>query len=153
MHPSAELLTRFYTALGNRDAATMGACYADNAVFSDPVFTNLDAADARKMWRMLCARAKDFSLTFNVIEADDKTGRARLTATYLFSGTGNRVVNRIESSFEFRGGKIARHTDRFDLYAWLRQALGVKGLLLGWLPPVQNRLRRQAMDRLTAWKD
>jgi ketosteroid isomerase-like protein len=153
MHPNAELLTRFYTAMSKADAATMGDCYTDDATFSDPVFTDLKDAEVRKMWRMLCFRAKDFSVTFDGVEADDIHGKARWVARYLFSGTGNRVVNRIESSFEFRGGKIARQIDRFDLYAWMRQALGLKGLLLGWLPPVQDKVRQQAMGRLRTWKE
>ena len=51
---------------------------------------------------------------------------------------------RCERAKDLRDGRIARHEDRFDLYAWSRQALGVPGMLLGWAPLVQNRIRRQA---------
>lgn len=152
MHPNAELLARFYTALSQADAATMGACYAPDATFTDPVFTGLKGPEVPKMWRMLCRRATDFSVAFSGIEADDRTGRAHWVATYDFSGTGRKVVNRIDSAFTFHDGRIEAQTDRFDLYAWARQALGVKGLLLGWLPPVQASIRRQARDRLNAFK-
>ena len=67
------------------------------------------------------------------------TGRAHWVATYTYSATGRPVENRIDATFEFRDGRIVRHRDRFDLYRWARQALGPKGLLLGWLPPVQAR--------------
>ena len=40
-HPNAQLVTRFYTALLNRDLDGMIACYADDIWFSDPVFPNL----------------------------------------------------------------------------------------------------------------
>ena len=36
MHPNAQLIERFYTALGQRDSATMGACYTDDVVFDLP---------------------------------------------------------------------------------------------------------------------
>ena len=153
MHPNAELLTRFYTAMNARDAQTMGACYTDDASFTDPAFGQLNAVEARRMWRMLSSRAKDFSLTFDGIEADDEKGRAHWVATYAFSGTGRKVVNRIDSVFVFKNGKILRQTDSFDLYRWARQALGAKGLLLGWLPPVQASIRKQARDRLAAYKE
>lgn len=35
MHPNADLLTRFYTALGNRDADVMVACYHPDVEFVD----------------------------------------------------------------------------------------------------------------------
>ncbi|TFG45335.1 MAG: DUF4440 domain-containing protein, partial [Gemmatimonadales bacterium] len=41
-----------------------------------------------------------------------------------------------------------QHTDAFDLYRWARQALGVKGVLLGWAPPVQRAVRAQAARAL-----
>ena len=152
MHPNADLLTRFYTALAAKDPVVMGDCYAQDASFSDPVFTDLHGPEVAKMWRMLCSRAKDLEVTFDGIEADDSQGRARWVATYSFSGTGHRVVNRIESGFVFKDGRIQQQTDSFDLYRWARQALGIKGLLLGWLPPVQAGIRKQAKGRLTAYK-
>jgi hypothetical protein len=54
----------------------------------------------------------------------------------------------IEARFVFRDGKIAEHRDHFDLWRWARQALGSKGLLLGWAAPVQNAIRRQAAKGL-----
>jgi hypothetical protein len=46
-----------------------------------------------------------------------------------------------------------RQTDVFDLYAWTRQALGLKGLLLGWTPPVQHAVRAQASRALEAFSE
>ena len=60
-HPNAALIGRFYAALDRRDAATMIACYAPDATFSDPVFPALDAAGVAAMWQMLCARGKDLA--------------------------------------------------------------------------------------------
>ena len=80
-HPNAVLIGRFYDALGRRDAATMVACYAPDATFSDPVFRDLDAAGVAAMWRMLCARGKDLAVVASDIEADDAAGRAHWIAT------------------------------------------------------------------------
>jgi len=151
-NPNTELIERFYTAFQQRDAETMAACYADNVVFSDPAFGELHGEEARDMWRMLVARAQDFSLTFDGVEADDRTGRARWVARYLFSQTGRPVVNRIEARFVFRDGRIAEHRDSFDLWLWTRQALGVKGTLLGWSPFVQRAVRAQARKGLDLYR-
>jgi len=151
-HPNAALIARFYDALGRRDAATMIACYAPDATFSDPVFQSLDAAGVAAMWQMLCGRGKDLTVVASDIAADGATGRAHWVATYTFSATGHRVVNRIDARFEFRDGRIVRHEDRFDLRDWLRQALGFKGALLGWLPAVQNAARARAVKALAEWR-
>ncbi|HET7097240.1 MAG TPA: nuclear transport factor 2 family protein [Casimicrobiaceae bacterium] len=151
-HPNAALIARFYDALGRRDAATMIACYAPDATFSDPVFPALDAAGVAAMWEMLCARGKDLAVVASDIAADAESGRAHWVATYTFSGTGRTVENRIDARFTFRDGRIVRHEDRFDLRGWLRQALGFKGALLGWLPAVQNATRAQAAKALADWR-
>jgi ketosteroid isomerase-like protein len=145
------LITRFYTALAAKDGATMGACYADDARFSDPAFQDLDASGVRGMWAMLCSRATDLTVEVSGIEADDTRGKARWIATYTFSKTGRKVRNVIDAEYEFKDGKITRHTDRFDLWRWAGMALGAKGTLLGWTPLVQNAIRKEAMRGLKAF--
>ncbi len=151
-HPNAEVITRFYQAFQRQDAEAMAACYADDVQFSDPVFPNLKGAEAGDMWRMLTSRAQKFSLEFSNVQADDNTGGAHWVATYLFSGTGRMVVNRIQASFVFRDGKIVEHHDRFDLWKWSAQALGLKGALLGWTPLVQGAIRKQAAKGLAGFR-
>lgn len=143
-HPNAQLIETFYQAFQRLDADAMSACYADHIQFADPVFTDLKGADAGNMWRMLCSRAQDFSLTFDGVEANDQSGKAHWVATYVFSQTGRTIVNDIQASFVFENGKIVQHRDQFDLWKWSRQALGFKGLLLGWSGLVQNKIRQQA---------
>ena len=146
------LITRFYQAFQQLDAQAMAACYTDDVLFSDPVFGELRGRDASDMWRMLTSRAKDFSLTFDQVQADGQRGSAHWVATYVFSQTGATVVNDIQARFVFRDGKICEHHDQFDLWRWSRQALGTKGLLLGWTPLVQNAIRAQAQKGLKAFQ-
>lgn len=146
------VITRFYEAFQRLDAQGMAACYTDDVRFSDPVFGELQGKDARDMWRMLTSRARDFTLTFDQVQADDRTGSAHWVATYVFSQTGNIVVNNIQARFVFRDGKICEHRDHFDLWQWSRQALGFKGVLLGWTPLVKNAIRAQAQKGLKAFQ-
>lgn len=148
----AALISRFYEAFNRLDAEAMAACYSDNVVFSDPVFGELRGRDASDMWRMLTSRAKDFSLRYDAVRADERTGGAHWVATYLFSQTGRTVINDIQARFVFRDGKICEHHDHFDLWRWSRQALGAKGTLLGWTPLVQNAIRAQAQKGLKAFQ-
>jgi ketosteroid isomerase-like protein len=145
---NAELISRFYQAFARQDAEAMVACYAPDVQFSDAVFIDLQGREAGDMWRMLCSRAQDFSLSFSAVEAGEQRGSACWTAQYTFSATGRTVVNQIRAEFVFKDGLIVEHRDHFDLWRWSRQALGLKGLLLGWLPPVQAAIRRQARQGL-----
>ncbi len=152
MHPHVQLLTDFYQAFQQRDATKMGLCYHDQVVFSDPVFPQLKGEEARAMWRMLCLRGKDLEISFSQIEADDEEGQAHWEARYTFSKTGHRVHNIISASFRFQDGLISHHQDRFDLHAWASMALGWKGKLWGWLPPVQSGIRKTAAHSLAAFE-
>lgn len=151
MQAHVELIHRFYAAFQRRDHGTMAACYAPQATFSDPVFQGLAGARIGAMWRMLCERAADLELELGAVKADAERGSAHWEARYTFSATARRVHNVIEASFLFRDTRIRDHTDRFDLYAWARQALGLKGVLLGWSPPVQRAIRAQAARGLDAF--
>lgn len=144
LSPNEQLIQKFYASFQRRDAQGMAACYHDEVEFSDAVFTHLHGAQAKAMWRMLCERGKDLEITVSGIRADEHTGKAHWEARYTFSQTGRRVHNKIDAAFQFANGKIISHRDTFDLWRWTRMALGVKGILFGWLPSVQSKIRREA---------
>jgi ketosteroid isomerase-like protein len=148
-HPNADLIQRFYAAFDAGDGATMAASYTPDAHFSDPVFVDLNGGEPGAMWVMLTGRAKDLRVRLAEHEADDVRGSARWLADYTFS-TGREVHNDVRAEFRFRDGLIADHQDRFSFHGWARQALGPVGLLLGWTPVVQGKVRREARAGLDA---
>jgi ketosteroid isomerase-like protein len=139
-----QLIERFYDAFNRRDGDAMAACYAPNARFHDPVFQELRGAEPGAMWRMLTARADDLRIQLAEHNADETTGTARWLADYTFTQTGRKVHNDVHARFRFADGEIVEHDDSFGFYAWARQALGPAGLLLGWTPLVQGKVRKQA---------
>jgi uncharacterized protein len=142
-HPNEQLIERFYGAFARRDGDAMAACYAPDARFSDPVFTDLRGAEPGAMWRMLTARATDLEVRLTEYEAADEAGRAHWLADYTFS-TGRRVHNDVRAVFRFEQGVITDHRDAFSFYGWARQALGPAGLVLGWTPIIRAKVQRQA---------
>ena len=142
------LIRQFYTCFQNRDWKGMQACYGDDAFFYDPVFENLEGYEVKAMWEMLLKSASDLQITFSDIHADEDYGSCSWVATYTFSRTGRRVVNKVLARFKFQEGKIAEHQDSFDLWKWSRQALGVPGILLGWTPVLQKKVRAMARKNL-----
>lgn len=146
------LIETFYTGLSELNANKMISCYHDDVVFEDPAFGKLNTDNAKKMWRMLCKNGKDMRLEFSQIEADDQKGSAHWEAWYTFSKTGKAVHNIIDAKFEFKDGKIIKHTDYFDLHRWASQALGWKGKLLGGTSFFKKKIQEQTAKTLAKFK-
>ena len=148
MATGEQVIERFYAAFNDHDGDTMAACYAPDAHFSDPVFTDLNGAEPGAMWRMLTGRSEDLRVELAEHEADDERGSAHWIAHYTFGQTGRPVVNDVRATFRFRDGLIADHRDEFDFYRWARQALGLPGVVLGWTPLIQGSVRKRARASL-----
>lgn len=152
---SQATIERFYAAFAKLDGETMQGCYAPSAHFEDEVFTLDGPRQIGGMWRMLCEATKAKGLAHWKIEVSQVTDRsAHWDAHYLFSATGRHVLNHIDASFEFdASGLIVKHRDRFDFWAWSRQALGAPGLLLGWTTFLRKQVRAQAASNLKRFLD
>jgi ketosteroid isomerase-like protein len=149
MNTHTQLIEKFYTAFQKLDAAGMNSCYSDDIVFFDPVFGLLKGEEANCMWEMLCKNAKDFTLTYgNIVTLDEEYSTCDWVATYTFSKTGNKVVNKIKANMRFADGKIIEHSDAFSLHKWSKQAFGILGVFIGWNSFFQNKIKRQAKQNL-----
>jgi ketosteroid isomerase-like protein len=136
MHPNAALIERLFTALDRHDAAAMASCYSDGVIFRDIAFHIAGKPRLYGMWRMICEGESGLRVTIRTIEADDRSGQARIVDVYQFGRDtkngkeGRPVVNEITSHFTFRGGLIEEHFDSCDERAWADQAIGGPA---GWL--------------------
>ncbi len=143
------VVERFYQAFARLDYQTMQDCYSDDIVFSDPVFLTLKGDEAKAMWKMLCLAAKDWSLQWSDIEwLDDEYVTCRWVATYTFTATGRKVVNRIKAFMKVKDGIIIEHSDAFRLSTWISQALGWKGVMFGWTGVMKRGVQKKARQRL-----
>lgn len=152
MQTNVQVITKFYTAFQELDYKTMNSCYSDDIVFNDPAFGLLRGDEAKAMWEMLCKNAKDFSLSFsNIQELDDEYATCNWVATYTFSKTGRKVKNEIRAYMKLKEGKIIEHSDAFKLSKWASQALGFKGVLLGWTGFMKRKIQQNARKSLIAF--
>lgn len=129
----------------------MASSYHPESEFSDPVFQNLKGKEVGAMWLMLVERGQNLSIRFSNVKADETNGSADWEADYSFSKTGRMVYNKIHAEFTFQDGKIKTHKDRFSLWKWAGMAMGPVGSLLGWLPTIQNKIRKEAMTGLAMY--
>lgn len=150
-----EVIKTFYEAFNKLDAETMISCYHKDIVFEDPAFGVLTGERVGNMWRMLCAAQKNepgFKVSYYDIKTEGNTGSAKWEAHYIFSKTKRSVHNKITAQFEFKDGKIIKHTDHFNLRAWAKQALGFKGFVLGGTRYFKNKLKHQTNRLLTSFE-
>jgi len=153
MIPNQQIIEEFYAGFASHNAETMASCYHPEIIFHDPAFGTLKGKDVPDMWHMLIARSKgQLDIAFADVKANDFSGSARWTATYIFSKTNRKVINSIYAEFQFKDGLIIRHTDTFDLWKWSSQALGISGLLLGWTGLMHKKIRQQALQSLRAYQ-
>jgi len=107
MDTNKQVIEKFYNAFQKLDYQTMNSWYSDDIVFSDPAFGLLRGEEAKSMWEMLCKNAKDFSLTFSNIQLlDEEYATCNWIATYTFSKTGRKVVNKIKAFMKLKEGKL-----------------------------------------------
>jgi len=150
-----QLIKIFYTCFQKLDWKGMLDCYSEDVFFYDPVFENLDGHQVRAMWEMLLSRAKDLELSFSEVQSEDGYGSCSWIATYTFTATGRKVVNKGKARFSFSDGKIVEHQDEFSLWKWSSQALGLPGMLFGGTSLFQKKIRRNArksLEKFTAGK-
>lgn len=143
-----DVVTHFYESFARRDHASMGASYADNARFSDPVFNDLRGVQVKAMWRMLCERGGDLTMSWGDIRRDGDVVLVRWEARYTFAPTKRPVHNVVRARLTVRDGRIVEHIDSFNLWRWTAMALGARGMFLGWSPFVQTKVRGEAMKGL-----
>jgi len=147
-----QLIKDFYAACKNLDAEAMVACYHKDIIFEDPAFGILKGTDAKNMWRMLCKNAVDLQIEFSNIKVDTDKATANWEAQYTFRTTGRKVHNKIQARFKFKDGKIIQHIDVFNLHNWAKQALGIKGYLLGGTTFFKTKLNQQTNSLLQNFK-
>jgi hypothetical protein len=145
MTANETIIHKFYTAFAHADVEQMCKYYHPNVQFRDPAFGLLKGDEVLQMWSMLIERSNgNLKIDFSEIMANEYLGTAHWIAKYRFSSTNREVVNTIESKFHFKEGLIIKHIDDFDIWKWTKQALGIKGLLLGWTGFMQKKVQDQA---------
>jgi len=146
-----ELLEHFYHSFKYKNVEDMIACYHDDIEFTDPAFGKLKGEEVKNMWRMLLSRNTSLTIDYDNISADAIKGKAHWVATYIFTQTNKKVTNKVTGAFEFKDGKIIRHTDSFDLSVWAKQALGFKATILDTLGILQRSIQRKSREALKSY--
>lgn len=143
-----ELIANFYESFGKLDAQGMIDYYHDQIEFEDPIFGKLNSKKVRSMWRLLLSKDSDMKVSYCDVKTQGNLGYAKWKATYFYGSKKRKITNECKASFEFKDGKIIRHTDTYSLWRWSHQAFGFVGLLLGWTSFFKNKITNKAQKAL-----
>lgn len=124
---SREVATTYFEAFARGDAKTMGAQYAPNARFTDPIYSLQGQGDIAHMWSALLKTGKNLSLKSQVLESDGNQVKVAWQADYTLFG--RKVHNESVSTMEVRDGRIVSQRDDWSWSKWARQAFPLGGLV------------------------
>lgn len=136
----------FFKAFSEADYRQMSDCYADDIIYSDPVFGLMQGDDVRKMWQMICKGARNLSVQYSGIEElDEMYVTCLYKVSYYFELTQKHICYSAKAFMKIEEGKITEHSDGYRLSSFISNAYGIKGKLLSWSgymkKSVQNRYR------------
>jgi ketosteroid isomerase-like protein len=152
MNENINTIEKFYTAFASKNTEGMNSCYGADIVFSDPAFGLLQGQEVHYMWKMLCSRATDLQIEYSQITTDDNEYyTCNWKATYTFTKTGRKVVNKIKAYMRLQNGIIIEHSDAFNFYNWAKQAFGWKGYALGWTNFFNRKVQKICRKSLVAF--
>lgn len=149
MRAAWQVTEHFFGALQRHDVDALVRFYAHEAEFFHPLLGRLTQLQVSAAWRRFVQLTPDLSVRFRIEQVGPGAAEASWTQSYLFHLTGRRVSVSGTSQFLLgrQGGRlqIIKQIDQCDRRQWSRQALGMKGLLLsfvpGWRTFVENELR------------
>ncbi|WP_034924172.1 nuclear transport factor 2 family protein [Gillisia sp. CAL575] len=149
-----ELIQKFYNSFSDGNAKGMIACYHKDIIFQDPAFGILRGKRAKDMWEMLLSnKDSNASINYEILEVDDKRAKIFWKAEYKYGPKRRAVVNEVTANFIFKDGKILKHIDDFNLWAWSKQALGASGYLLGWSSYMKHQIQKKTEGLLSTYID
>ncbi len=144
MQSQEELLRRLFACLDAHDHEGMAACYHEQATFEDIAFTLEGRPQIHAMWDMICSpdekgTPSDIKVTHEDPWADGQKWKIKIVDKYTLRSTNRKVINEIESTFEFRDGLIIKQTDKCHAPDWAWQAYGPgMRILMGYVGPFRR---------------
>jgi SnoaL-like domain len=125
---------QLFTAIACQDAAAIQNAYADNAELRHAIVGSLSGPDIKTAWRRFLARTPDLTLSFQICHAGVATAEIVWTLQHRFFENNRPIVIDGTTLLRFSEGRIAFQRDSFSRRDWFRQALGLKGLILSFIP-------------------
>lgn len=147
-----QVVEKFYEAFSRRNAAIMNSCYAEDIVYSNPVYGLLQGQEVHCMWELFCKEVHHFSLTFGTItEIDEEYITCNWTAKYNDIVTGRQIIKKAKAFMRINKGIIVEHSDAFNINTWMTQHFGWKGYLFGWTYYMKRSVFKKARKRLKTY--
>lgn len=132
---------RLFSAAQAKDVEQIKRCYAPDAVILNQLAGRLTGDEIGKAWEGLFREALEFDLRFRVETAGFDGAIVRWTIRCTSARSLRRFNLPGTTLLTFSAVGVERQVDRCDYATWSRQAFGVGGRILIWLPGWGNWVR------------
>jgi ketosteroid isomerase-like protein len=140
------LVEQHYKAIQAKDADAILAVYAADCRIDHPLIGRMSKDEFSKAVQAFIRQTPDYELEFQISHAGAQRVDAEWALTHVFHLTGRTIRLAGATTYFLSANRITRHIDQFDRRAWSRQAMGMTGLVLsfvpGWRSFVERELRR-----------
>ena len=130
-------------ALEAGDAEAVLSRYDAHARIDHPLLGALTRDEFAVALRTFLRQTPERELSYQINHAGADRVETEWTLTNVFHASGRTVRLQGATTFVLSGLRITRQTDQFDRRDWSRQALGLTGLALSFVPGWRGYLRRE----------
>jgi hypothetical protein len=140
------LVEQLFKAFQSKDTDAIFATYAADCQFDHPLIGRLSKNEFSMAIRAFMRATPDYELAFQINHTDAKRVDVEWTITHIFHLTAKVIKQHGTTTCFLSNNRIVQQIDKFDRRAWSRQAMGMTGLVLsfvpGWRSFIERELRR-----------
>lgn len=134
---------QLFRAIRFRDVTRAVAAYASEAQIMHPIVGKLTKDQLSGALTVFINRTKTYELHHEIRLAGPASAHVAWSIDHVLFVTGRRVRISGVSELVFEGDRIVLHRDYLSVRDWSRQALGLKGLVLSWIPSWSRFVARE----------
>ncbi len=144
-----KIIEDFFSYLRANDAESLMKCYADDAVYFNPLSDLVQQPAIELVWKTFMDDAAGLEITWAVVEDKGEGYYAcKWQASFNHTLTGKKVVMPVAAYFKCANNLIAEHSDGFSLHQYSAQAFGFPATIIGWNSYYQKKIKLKYRKRL-----
>jgi hypothetical protein len=142
------IIDRLFKAFQSKDADAILAAYSAKCQFNHPLIGCMSKDEFSKAVQIFIRETPDYELAFQINHVSAKRVEVEWTMTHIFHLTGRIIKQNGKTTCFLSANSVVRQIDQFDRRIWSRQAMGVTGLVLSFVPGWKSFIERELRNTL-----
>jgi limonene-1,2-epoxide hydrolase len=142
------LVEQLFKAFQSKDVDAILGAYSEDCQVDHPLIGRMSKDDFSRALLTFIRETPDYALEFQINHVGAKRVEAEWTMTHVFHLTGKTIRLSGTTTYLLSANRITRQIDQFDRRGWSRQAMGVTGLCLSFVPGWRSFIERELRQAL-----